>query len=1145
MDGFADRLQSTPARAPRRAPPLQWLLAGAILLPLLVAAAGAWLTWRTVWRAAETELVHTTDAAAEYARRLLDGHRAAADRVNDLLRGLPDDEIRSRENELHAALRAMVPNLPQVQTAYVTDRRGQLLLSASVHPVPPADMSDREYHTLYQRPEPPATVVTRSYRGRVEPHLFFAVSRPRRGTGNGLPADMFDGQANVSVNPGEVSAGLRRLVGQPDDSLSLFRDDGQVLARHPTFADPLPPLARDGPIMQAVARADRGVLHAPSPTGGQARLIAFRAIEGWPGLHVGTGRDHARIVAVWQREAMTHLAFALPAMLALAALGLMVQRGQTRLAEANTLLELRVTDRTTALRRSEARLRLATEGAGVGTWEMDLHTGQGVRSLEAMGIQGATTTHFSTGDSLTQVHPDDRPLVAAAQAEALRSGDYAVVFRTLGPAADGGPRWVLARGRVEFDATGTPARAAGVMLDVTAQRRAELALAQSEARLRLATEAAGVGVWETDLHTGRGHRSALGMAMMGAERADYTWDESVALIHPDDRADVRAALERANATGQYEAVFRTAHPAPDGQPRWLMARGSVELDTDGTPRHSAGVLVDVTAERRADAARRESEARFRAFQDVSPVGFAIYRAVRDAAGAVQDLEVEYANPAAHRIVGAPPGTLVGGRLLRQLPEARDAPMLLPRYLRILAGAEPGGEVQIEMRRPRFHGWFRNAVVRLDTDRLALSLQDMTAEHDARDTLARSHAELEALVEARTAALLRAADEKRRAEEMARQSEKLAALGQLVGGVAHDFNNLLQVIGSGAALLRRPGLTEPRRAAVLEGMERAGDTARELTGRLLAFARQQPLSPETFSLNARLLGMSAMLRQTLGSTVRVETDLAPDLWPVHADPGQLELAVLNLAVNARDAMPEGGRLVLSTRNETLPASADHFAGDYVCLDVRDTGIGMAPAVMARALEPFFTTKEPGRGTGLGLPQVFGFARQSGGDLRVDSTPGAGTTVTIVLPRAAGTPDASAATAAGTLRMPKFKAVLVVEDNVAAGEFAASLLEELGYRAHTATSATHAMDLLRAGEVVDAVFSDVVLPGGMSGNELAVAIARQFPHIAVVLATGYGGQAAATSPPPGVETLPKPYQLAELAAALERALSRVERPRLAPA
>ncbi len=870
-------------RLRRAVAPLPWLLAGAVMLPLLMAGAGSWLAWRGTWETARSELSHAADSAAEYMHRVLDGHRAAADRVNDLLRGLSDAEIRAQEAALHARLRAIVPELPQVSTASVSYPEGMLLLSASMAPVPRISIADREFHLLLAGPNPPATVVSRVYLGRAENNMFFAVARPRRDTGTAAN-NAFQGQVNVSVDPRLVSEGLGRLLLGPQDSLAAIRSDGHVLARHPAFHQPLPQLPADGTLAQALRSADRGVVLARSRVDNTPRLIAFRAVEGWPGILVGAGRDRAAILAAWRQEALFHLLIALPAMAALVTLARLVWRGQRRLAEANALLERRASERTEALQASEAR--------------------------------------------------------------------------------------------------------------------------------------------------------------------------------------------------------------------------------------------------------------FRAFQELSPIGFAIHRAVRDSQGHVVDFEVEYANPAAHRAVAVPNGALQGVRLLAQVPAARTDTRLFPRYCRILAGAEPGGEVDLELRNSRFNGWFRNAVVRLDAERLAISVQDMTAEHAARETLARSHAEQEALVEARTTALLRTADETRRAEEAVHQHEKLAALGQLVGGVAHDFNNLLQVIGSGAALLRRPGITESRRVAVLEGMERAGETARELTGRLLAFARQQPLVPQTFSLNARIVGMSALLRQTLGGLVQVETALAPDLWQVHADPGQTELAVLNLAMNARDAMPKGGRLLLRTRNATLPAMEGRQAGDYVCLDVVDAGMGMPQTVLARALEPFFTTKEAGRGTGLGLPQVFGFARQSGGDLRLDSTPGLGTTVTIKLPRAAAVPGSGDATAIGSLRTPKGKSVLVVEDNVAAGEFAASLLEELGYQARTATTAVQALAMLRDGTTVDAVFSDVVLPGGMSGNELAQALRAQFPQVAVVLATGYGGQAASVAPPPTVETLGKPYQLVELTAALERALARVE-------
>jgi len=998
----AARLHSTGA--------LHLLLAAAVLLPLLVAGAGAWVAWRQAWDISERELVHVADAGAEYVRRVLDGNRFAAARVNDLLRGLTDDEIRAREAELHAALRRMIADMPPVATAYVGDRNGRLLLSATVYPVPrDVDVADREYYTSLTAPGAPDVVVTRVYQGRVEDNLFFAVAMRRRDSGNPVPDDQFDGQANVSVDPRDLGAGLSRLLSHQDDSIILLRADGYLLARHPSFNSPPPRLADAHPIAEAMRASPSGVVLAASRMDGVMRLTAFRPVEGWPGLSVSAGRPQAAIVRDWRDDALKQLGFAVPAMLALALLARLVERGRRRLAAANVMLERRVAERTTALRDSEERLRLTTVGAGVGTFEIDMRDGLGRLSPEAMGLFGVARASFGTADWKVVVHPLDHAAVAMA------------------------------------------------------------------------------------------------------------WGAAVA------------------QRSQFHAVFRAAAPAPDGRMRWLLARARMHFTAKGEPQRIAGVLLDVTALRRTEEALRDSEARFRASQELSPLAFSIQRAVRDPQGAVVDFEIEYANPAAHRMGGVPPGALLGQRLMARLPQARSHPLLFARYVAILSGQVPPSEEELEINDAALHGWFRCAVVRLDEERIAVSIDDVTAERAAREALARSHAELEALVEARTAALLRAADERRRAEETARQSEKLAALGLLVGGVAHDFNNLLQVIASGAALLRRPTLTEERRIAVLDGMIKAGDTARDMTGRLLAFARQQPLTPETFDLNTRLLGMSELLRQTLGGGCRVETDLAPDLWPVRADPGQLELAVLNLAVNARDAMNNGGRLVLHTRNATLPASSERAAGDYVCVAVEDSGAGMLPAVLARALEPYFTTKEPGRGTGLGLPQAFGFARQSGGDLTVESEHGTGTTVTIYLPRAGPCAEDAADGPPAAMRAPKHRTVLVVEDNEAAGEFAASLLEELGYATRRASTAAEALAAVARGGV-DAVFSDIVMPGGTSGRDLAAVLRRERPGMAVVLASGYSPRGGGVGPD-DVETLPKPYQLVELAAALERAFARV--------
>ena len=389
---------------------------------------------------------------------------------------------------------------------------------------------------------------------------------------------------------------------------------------------------------------------------------------------------------------------------------------------------------------------------------------------------------------------------------------------------------------------------------------------------------------------------------------------------------------------------------------------------------------------------------------------------------------------------------------------------------------------------------------------------------------RHHAEtLERMVEDRTAALLHEIEERRLAQEALRQSEKLQVVGQLTGGIAHDFNNMLQVISAGVRLLKSPRLTEARKTMLLDGMEKSTDDAAGLVRRLLSVARKQQIDPRPLNLNERLSESADLLRRTLGSNVRVKTNVAPGLWPVLADQTEFEMALLNLAVNARDAMPSGGTIIIRAHNEMSEA-----AGERIRITVEDTGTGMAPAVMARAFEPFFTTKAVGKGTGLGLSQVYGFARQAGGSAAVESEPGLGTTVTLHLPRAReGIAPPGAATSAsasvGEAMMRAYgKVVLVVDDNPEIAAFATAMLEGLGYTVRQAANAPDALALLDSGEKVDAVFSDVVMPGHIDGAE-----------VAVVMASGYTDQREQLNALP-VEVLAKPYFLDSLAAALDRTL-----------
>jgi PAS domain S-box-containing protein len=357
-----------------------------------------------------------------------------------------------------------------------------------------------------------------------------------------------------------------------------------------------------------------------------------------------------------------------------------------------------------------------------------------------------------------------------------------------------------------------------------------------------------------------------------------------------------------------------------------------------------------------------------------------------------------------------------------------------------------------------------------------------------------------------------------------QSQKLQALGELTGGIAHDFNNLLTVIRGSAELLQRPQLADEKRQRYLSSILETADRATSLTNHLLAFGRRQALKPEVIQLNLRLDAFAEMIQRTIGSAYEVGLDLDPELWLVEVDVTQLETALLNAAINARDAMPEGGKLTLSTRN--LPDTSE------VAVEVVDTGQGMPADVAERAFEPFFTTKEVGKGTGLGLSQIHGFAAQTGGRAELTSSPGKGTRLRLILPRT-DKPIQPPAEAPAIDASCAGKRVLLVEDNDQVRQFAQILLAELTCNVLTASCGDEAMEILRR-ESVDLLFTDVVMPG-MSGIELAGHAQRLYPQLPVLLASGYSeelvrGEAAQH------RRISKPYGLSELGSALTELVSR---------
>jgi two-component system NtrC family sensor kinase len=387
------------------------------------------------------------------------------------------------------------------------------------------------------------------------------------------------------------------------------------------------------------------------------------------------------------------------------------------------------------------------------------------------------------------------------------------------------------------------------------------------------------------------------------------------------------------------------------------------------------------------------------------------------------------------------------------------------------------------------------------------------------------------------------EEERRetAEAALRQSQRLEAIGQLTGGVAHDFNNLLMVVSGSVQRLRRD-LVEDKHKRLLDMITTATQRGENLTRQLLSYSRRQMLAPQIIDLTRRLPEFRELLMRSLRGDIDIKVELPRERCAVKVDPGELELALLNLAVNAQDAMPDGGTLTLRIKPVTLKgeAVADGLRGDFIALRVADTGAGIPADILPRVFEPFFTTKEVGKGTGLGLSQVYGFAKQSGGTASVSSAEDRGTVIMLYLPRChelsqtvvADAPPAAAAAGHGS--------VLVVEDNPEVAEVGAAYLRQLGYRVQSVDNARAALDRLKSDREIDLVFSDILMPGGMNGLQLADAVRAQYPGLPVLLTTGYSASAQ-DAVRQGVIVLQKPYDIA----ALERAIGEAMKSRALPA
>jgi PAS domain S-box-containing protein len=684
----------------------------------------------------------------------------------------------------------------------------------------------------------------------------------------------------------------------------------------------------------------------------------------------------------------------------------------------------------------------------------------------------------------------------------------------------------LRAGRREAAAKRAAEERGAALSEVLADRLTLLAtLREGEARLRMAQQAGGIGLWDLDLDDARIALAGEVFSEWGLRGAEGRAFRPVPVravlrgIHADDRGQVVAALTSAIRVGEtLAAEFRLAGPGPA---RWIGIRAEPRATADGQPRRLLGIARDVTAERLAQARAEEARA-------------GLERRVAERTGALAEANARLREGEA-RFRGLFNATFQFIGLL-----SPDGTMLEANAAMLRLGGVRAGEV---IGKPYWAApWWSEDAATQALLRMAIAdaaagnfARRETTMHDAEGreitvdfsvTPVRDEDGIVSLLvaEARDISALKAA------QALLHEAQKMDTLGQLTGGVAHDFNNLLMAVLGNLAIARKRAETKaPELLRQLDAATQAAERGATLTQRLLAFARRQDLKPAAVDLRGLLLGIEALLRRSAGPLVELEVEAPEGLPPAHVDPHALELALVNLAVNARDAMPEGGRLAVRLgRSETgLPGRL--APGHWLTIAVRDNGMGMDAATLSRAIEPFFTTKGPGQGTGLGLSMVHGLAAQSGGALVLDSAPGKGTTATLWLPVSALRPAAEAEAEAAP--SPGRGAVLVVDDEVLVLESTAAMLEELGYEPVQAESGEAALALLESRADLVAVLTDHAMPG-MTGAALAARIRGARPDLPVILATGYAGTLAGAQ-----DTRPrlaKPYSLTQLSQVLRGVL-----------
>jgi PAS domain S-box-containing protein len=757
-----------------------------------------------------------------------------------------------------------------------------------------------------------------------------------------------------------------------------------------------------------------------------------------------------------------------------------------------------------ALRASEERYRSLFENANDIVYAHDLEG-----RFTAVNRRGEEITGYSraeiVGEDITKIVAPEHVARARRNIERKLAGEAEATTYELDIVTRSGQRIPLEVSTRLVRENGTPVAVEGIARDISERRRAEEDLRRTQESLTKAQEIAHLGSWDWDIVANELRWSDEIFRIFGLQPQGFgaTYEAFLERVHPEDRDPVQRAVE-ASLAGERPYSIEHRVVRPDGSERIVHEQAEVSFDGEGRPVRMLGTVLDITERKRAELALVETSQTLEAIVHASPAAIVAI----DVEG-----DVVLWNPAAAELFGWSADEVIG-RPLPVIPEDRLQEFREHRE-RCLRGATVTG---LETRHRRKDGSSVDVIL-------------------SAAPLRRAEGAIAGLV-----ALVMDVTRARQLEEQLRQSQKMEVVGQLAGGLAHDFNNLLTVIQSYAQLLlERARNGDPMRASLVE-IDAAARSAATLTRQLLAFASRQFLHPQVVDLNVVVQDVEGMLRRVIPESIRLVTDLEPRLGAVSADPGQMEQVLLNLCLNARDAMPEGGELLVATRNVDARDEALSLErgqpGPEVLLLVADTGCGMDEETKGRIFEPFFTTKPVGKGAGLGLAVVYGIVKQSGGEIAVTSSPGGGTTFAIRLARVeeGPLPPTSPETWSGDVSLTGSETILLVEDHAGVREVCRHTLSDRGYTVLEARDGNEALAILGDRAVrVDIVVSDLVMPQ-MGGRELTRRAVELRPEIAVLLLSGYEEEAVGS---PGafelsVPRLLKPFTPEALARNVREAL-----------